>query len=146
MQLRLAAAASVLALVIACVDSPKWTPPEGEERTLGKELFVVLCDRVAASEMPSDVHGKRSNDICHHSGNAVSDTPPRLRAMVDNRARLISALDAALTSGKLDDQLGTFLTELLPFYEPPRELLPQVTRAFADVTARMAKDPNALSA
>jgi hypothetical protein len=146
MQLRLAAAASMLALVIACVDSPKWTPPEGEERTLGAELFVVLCDRVAASEMPSDVHGKRSNDICHHSGSAVADTPPRLRALVDNRARLISALDAALTAGKLNDQLGTFLTELLPFYEPPRELLPQVTRAFADVTERMAKDPAALAA
>jgi hypothetical protein len=34
----------------------------------------------------------------------------------------------------------------MPFYEPPRELLPEVTRGFADVVARFASDPKALDA
>jgi hypothetical protein len=145
-QLGLAAAASIWLLAGACADTPTWTPSEGQRRSLGAELYVVLCDRVAASEMPEDVRGHRSNDICHREATPVEDTPPRLRAMAENRARLVSALDAALTSGSLDDDLGTFLTELLPFYEPPRELLPEVTRGFADVVARMSTDAQALEA
>src|SRR5688572_18150620 len=102
-RLRIAAAVSALSLAGACAESPTWTPPQGESRTLGGELFVVLCDRVAASEMPEDVHGHRSNGICHHDAAPKADTPLRLRAMYENKARLISALDAALTGGKLDD-------------------------------------------
>jgi hypothetical protein len=143
-RLRIAAAASTLLLAFACAESPTWTPPQGEPRSLGGELFVVLCDRVAASEMPEDVRGHRSNDICHREAAPVSETPPRLRAMAENRARLVSALDAALTAGQLDDELGTFLTELLPFYEAPQELLPEVTRAFADTLARLGDDDAAL--
>src|SRR5688572_3680626 len=115
--LRIAAAASTFLLAFACAESPTWTPPQGEPRSLGGELFVVLCDRVAASEMPEDVRAHRSNDICHRDQPPASDTPPRLYAMAENRTRLVSALDAALTAGQLDDELGTFLTELLPFYE-----------------------------
>jgi hypothetical protein len=94
--------------------------------------------------MPEDVHAHRSNGICHHDQAPLSDTPPRLRAMYENKERLISALDAALTSGKLDDELGNFLTELLPFYEPPKELLPEVTRAFSTTLERLGKDRAAL--
>src|SRR6476620_7313369 len=98
-RLGFAAVASTLELAFAsCADSPVWSPPQGEERTLGGELFVVLCDRVAASEMPEDVHGHRSNGICHHGQEPRSDTPLRLRAMYENKTRLISALDAALTA------------------------------------------------
>src|SRR5688572_23858208 len=107
-RLRQAAVAGLFALASACVEAPTWTPPEGEARSLGAELYVVLCDRIAASELPEDVRAHRSNALCHHDQPPASDTPARLVALYEQRTRLVNALDAAFTRNRLDDELGAF--------------------------------------
>ena len=52
----------------------------------------------------------------------------RLRALVENRARLVAALDATLPAD-FEDELQTLLVSMLPFYDLPTELLPRNTRA-----------------
>jgi hypothetical protein len=43
-------------------DSTRTTPPRG---TLGQELFIALCDRVAAQALPEDVTGTSWHPVCH---------------------------------------------------------------------------------
>jgi hypothetical protein len=43
-------------------DTTRVTPPRG---TLGREMFIVLCDRVAAQALPEDVSGASWHPVCH---------------------------------------------------------------------------------
>lgn len=43
-------------------DSTRVTPPRG---SLGQELFIALCDRVAAQALPEDVTGASWHPVCH---------------------------------------------------------------------------------
>jgi len=49
---------------VACTsfDTSRTTPPRG---TLGQELFIALCDRVAAQALPEDVSGISWHPVCH---------------------------------------------------------------------------------
>ena len=43
-------------------DTTRTIPPRG---TVGQELFIVLCDRVAAQALPEDVTGVAWHPVCH---------------------------------------------------------------------------------
>lgn len=122
----------------------QWEPPEHPERTLGGEIFTILCARVAADVEPTDVRGRNSNSVCYAGQAPSPKAHPKVVAMYENRDRLISALDAALVEGGLQNELDSFLGELLPLYDVSTEPLPGLTRAFGDVLATLAADEDAL--
>jgi hypothetical protein len=65
-------------------DTTRNTPPRG---TLGQELFIALCDRVAAQALPEDVTGVSWHPVCHPdaSGNyATTVTQSDLVALDPN--------------------------------------------------------------
>ena len=58
-------AALLAAAALGCssdFDTDRVTPPRG---TLGQELFIALCDRVAAQALPEDVTGASWHAVCH---------------------------------------------------------------------------------
>jgi hypothetical protein len=60
---------AVLCTSAACAsdfDTTRTTPPRG---TLGQELFIVLCDRVAAQALPEDVTAASWHAVCHPDAN-----------------------------------------------------------------------------
>jgi hypothetical protein len=52
-------------------DTTRATPPRG---TLGREVYIALCDRVAAQALPEDVTGTSWHAVCHpdKAGNFAS--------------------------------------------------------------------------
>ncbi len=114
--------------------------------TLGEEIYKVVCKRMALEVWPSDVQGNQSRALC--CGDAPPSTAPegsRLRALAENRDRLVAALDQTLPA-ELEDELETMLLAMLPFYDPPRELLPSNTRAIAALLTELMADDEAMQA
>lgn len=113
--------------------------------SLGEEVYRVFCQRLAASELPDDVSGVQSRALC--AGEAAPETAPtpRLRALAENRARAVAALDQVMPE-PLEDDLDRFMLELVPFYDPPEELLPSQTRALGNLLADLAADEEAVAA
>jgi hypothetical protein len=73
--------AAMAAAATGCTDdftTTRTVPPRG---TLGEELFIGLCDRVAAQALPEDVTGWSWHAVCH------PDASGNFAAMVD-QARL----------------------------------------------------------
>lgn len=116
-------------------------------RTLGSDIFEVLCQRVAAEELPNDVSGSASRAPCKgESGSeSVPTEAPRLRVLVARRARMVEALDALLPAS-LESDLHRFMVELVPFYDAPNPYLPELTRATALFLEALGADDEALSA
>ncbi len=141
---RLLLLASVFAAVTGCaedLDTTRVVPARG---TLGEEIYKVVCLRIASTEYPSDVSGRRSRGLCGNTAAADDTTPPRLAALAQNRARLVDALDRTLPA-TLEDDLSRFLLQVLPLYDPPNDAIPQQTRAVADLLTRLATDDDALA-
>ncbi|MCB9616354.1 MAG: hypothetical protein H6722_28295 [Sandaracinus sp.] len=113
--------------------------------SLGAEIYRIFCKRIAASELPNDVSGRETRALC--AGDEGPETAPteRLRAMAENRDRLVAALDRTLPE-ELEDDLDSFMVQLVPFYDPPDERLPNQTRALADLLADIAEDDAAVGA
>ncbi|MFK7990138.1 MAG: hypothetical protein AB8I08_29230 [Sandaracinaceae bacterium] len=128
------------------------TPLPVTHGTLGEEVVEVFCERIAAAAErgrpegePRDVTGTRWRPVCEGRGAPPTDAPPRLVALHANRTRLVAALDQTLPAS-LEDDLGVFLEELLPFFDPPEERLPTQTRRLADFLAQLSADDEALAA
>ncbi len=69
-----AALAAVIAASAACAsdfDTTRTTPPRG---SLGQELYIALCDRVAAQALPEDVTGVSWHPVCHPDANGTFAT------------------------------------------------------------------------
>ncbi len=108
--------------------------------TLGEEIYKIACERIASEQFPDDVSGRESDELCR--GAADPSTAPdgtRLRALAENRERLVEALDRMLPAD-LEDELQTLLVSMLPFYDPPSELLPRNTRAIGRLLADLMED------
>src|SRR3990167_4849723 len=75
------------------LDTTRVVPARG---TLGEEIYQVVCLRIAATEYPGDVSGRRSRGLCAGAVDAEDGTPPRLAALAQNRGRLVDALDRTL--------------------------------------------------
>lgn len=121
------------------------TPPANTHGTLGEEIVQVFCERMAREADPSDVSGLRWKPVCEGREAPPPDAPPRLVALHANRARLVGALDRTLPE-PMEDELGAFLGALMPFFDPPEERLPAMTRRTADFLMRLAEDEEALAA
>jgi hypothetical protein len=130
-------------------DATRRPAPRG---TLGEEIVRVFCERIASeAELarpegePRDVSGERWKPVCRGEEPPPEGAPPRLVALMENRARLAEALDQTLPED-LHDGLGNFLGELMPMFDPPRERIPQATRLLSDLLATLSADDAALEA
>lgn len=134
---------AVVLLALSCApefDSTRTVPERG---SLGEEVYRVFCNRLAATELPNDVSGRESEALCN--GDALEGPTPRLTAMAEQRGRIVGALDAAAPTSS-HDGLDRFLKALVPFYDPPEEVLPSQTRAMAELLSSLADDPEAIDA
>ncbi len=137
--------AALTLLLFSCsepLDLDRGVPERG---TLGEEIYQAMCERVASTDLPADVSGGQTRELC--AGNAGPDAAPtaRLRALAEQRARLVGALDTVLPEDLYDD-LDHFMLQLLPLYEPPSDNLPRQTRATAELLTQFIEDDAALAA
>lgn len=122
------------------------TPVAAAERgTLGEDIVQMFCERLASEADPSDVSGARWKPVCRGQMPPPAGAPLRLIALYENRARLAEALDRILPE-ETTDELGLFLRELLPFFDPPEARLPDLTRRVADLLMSLRADEDALAA
>ena len=128
-----------------CASEFDTTPPAIAHGTLGEEIVQMFCERLARQADPSDVNGLRWKPVCEGRAEPPADAPPRLVALHQNRARLVDALDRTLPEA-MEDELGAFLGELLPFFDRPEERLPEQTRRLADFLTRLSDDDEAIAA
>lgn len=128
-----------------CVPAFDTTPVDVERGSLGEEIVQVFCEGMAREADPSDVSGRRWKPVCAGDAQPPADAPPRLVALLQNRARLVDALDRTLPA-PIEDELGQFLGALLPFFDRPDERLPTQTRRLADFLSRLAGDDAAIAA
>lgn len=138
-------AAALAATAPGCAEEPALERVVPERGTLGEEIYEVVCQRFASEEIPEDVSGRTTRDLCAGDAGPDRAPTPRLRALAANRPRLVRALDAVMPEALYDD-LDRFMLQLLPFYEPPDDRLPRQTRALATMIARMAADDDAVAA
>jgi hypothetical protein len=119
--------------------------------SLGQEIYKTLCRRVAGTEMPGDIDGRKTETLCLGDPEAAAQEleahrdayPARLVALADRRALVASALDESFpgeSAGALEDLMG----ELLPFYDGPGYEAQEGTRRMAAVLHTLAKDDVAL--
>ena len=138
----------MLACLVASVgcaeelDTERVVPARG---TLGEEIYKVFCQRVASEENPRDVSGRESRALCEGRAGFDAAPTPRLRALSQNRDRLVRALDRVMPDDLHDDLQG-FAVQMLPLYDAPDERMPRQTRAAADLLERLVDDEDALAA
>ena len=134
----------VLAVSLGCATFDETRVP-ADDQTLGQEIVRTFCERMAADAFPNDVSGLRWKPVCRAEVPPPDDAPPRLVTLMANRDRLAAALDATLPQDTHDD-LGLFMGDMLPFYDPPRERLPTNTRLLASLLETVSANDDALSA
>jgi hypothetical protein len=159
-----------LSAVLGAACSPELAPlPERRSArgTLGEEVYKSLCRRVAGTELPQDVTGRRSEALClgdaERVQRALAETPgagatdaldeaaasqpapPRLLALAQRRGAIAQAVDDTMTD-PLADELEHLFRALLPFYDPPEERVQWATRELATVLERLTdpSDPRVL--
>lgn len=115
------------------------------QRSLGLEVYIVLCEHLAGTEFPKDVRGFTSDAVCHQDLPAPPEGT-RLEALRKNRGRLVSALDAILEDSSVRGELENFVSELLPLFDAPAEYMPAATRAMGTLLDVFSKDQEALLA
>jgi len=127
-----------------CAPEPE---PQGEiiQRSLGLEVYIVLCEHLAGTEFPNDVRGFTAKAVCH-DGQPGPVEGKRLEALRKNRTRMVSALDAILEDASVRGELETFVSKLLPLFDPPIESMPNATRAMGTLIDVFAQDEEALLA
>jgi hypothetical protein len=141
---RVGFAAVVLVASLGC-SSFDTTRTPADTLTLGQEIVYTFCMRMASDAFPNDVSGLRWHGVCRATDTPPMDTPPRVTALLHNRDRLARALDSVMPPMTHDD-LGNFLGDMLPFYDPPRERLPTNTRLIASLLESVEADSDALGA
>lgn len=141
---RLGFAGVVLVASLGCSTFDTTRVP-ADDLTLGQEIVRTFCERMAADAFPNDVSGLRWKPVCRAEVPPPDDAPPRLVALMNNRDRLAAALDSVMPDDTHDD-LGLFLGDMLPFYDPPRERLPTNTRLIASLLETLSADDTVLDA
>ena len=127
----------------ACVETDT-TRVVGFRGTLGEEVYKVACQRVASGDLPNDVTGRGTAELCE--GAVGSDAAPsaRLWALAEQRGRFVDAVDRAIPESQ-HDLMREFLVQLLPLYDPPERTIPEQMRATADFLEKLADNPDTLS-
>jgi hypothetical protein len=131
-------------------DFEKLSVTRGARGSLGEEVYKTVCRRVAGTEVPSDLDGRDSATLCLGAAEDVAaelearraTLSPRLVSLAERRARIAAAVDAMLP-GSLAGDLDDLLRQLIPFYDPPNDLLPQGSRMTAALMRRIAASDGA---
>jgi hypothetical protein len=131
-------------------DFEKLSVTRSARGSLGEEVYKTLCRRVAGTELPSDLDGRESATLCLGEAADVAaelaahraDLSPRLVALAERRQRIAAAVDAMLP-GSLAGDLDDLLRQLIPFYDPPNDFLPQGSRMTAALMRRIAASDGA---
>jgi hypothetical protein len=142
---RMTAVALALTVLVGCHEPLDTTRVVPERMSLGAEIFKVVCLRVAAKDFPSDVTGYASMGLCEGRELPIESDPPTITALVNERTRVVEALDDALPE-PIHDDLARFLVDIVPLYDLPGEILPRQTRATADLLDSILDDSSALGA
>ncbi|MEY4511131.1 MAG: hypothetical protein RLZZ450_3253 [Pseudomonadota bacterium] len=147
----------------ACTPDLAPLPQQRSARgTIGEEVYKSLCRRVAGTEMPLDVSGRRSQQICLGDASGVANAlavaqgappgegeipsalPSRVVALAERRAPIAQAVDDMMP-GEFSDELEHLFRRLLPFYDAPFPVQ-EGTRSLAAVIERLTgSDPNVVS-
>ena len=137
------AALGLLGLVACGSEGPElWRPPAAA-RSLGAEVFTLLCQRLAIRERPHDVAGADSRGVCRYGLPPTADLGPRLQALHTSRQLLIEAVDGAIDPSLRAD-LSVHLEALLA--APNQPILAAASQSLSGALASLAADPAALSA
>lgn len=136
-------ACALLLVTAACVELD--TTWQGQTLSLGEEIYRIVCERMASEEIPNDLSGRRTREVCAGAAGAELVTTPRMHALVSQRARLVTALNQVVPD-TLQSRLRSFLARVVPLYDPPSERFPAVTRAAADLVTALLNDAEARSA
>jgi hypothetical protein len=137
-----------MGVLASCAKEPEEVAVRRERLSVGGEVFRVFCKRSANAAFPGDLEGTQYNPHCEGkdttaSGNAHFD------ALIERRARVVDALDRVLGGNEEviedlakfeEDEIHNFLGSLVPLYDPPSELMPESTRAIAEVLGRLLDD------
>ncbi len=133
-----------LAMVAAaCVELD--TAWRGQTLSLGEEIYRIVCERLASEEIANDLSGRRTRALCAGDVGVEMATTPRMRALVMQRSRLVTALNQVVPD-TLQANLRSFLARVVPLYDPPSERFPAVTRAAANVVSALLTDADARTA
>lgn len=111
--------------------------------TLGEEIHEIFCLRFASEAYPNDVSGSLSRALCAGTEAPTASTPAPLRALVEERPRLVTALDATFAE-ETHAELDSLLVEILPLYD--EGVLPGQTRSLADLLETLAADEASVNA
>jgi hypothetical protein len=150
------AAWTALLLALGACEQAPIAPVRGGDLRPSEQVFAILCRRLARESAPLDPTGLAYAPACN-GGDAGSllghAATPALTALVEQRGRLVAALDRALGEGESRDALGAFekadgdggeldqfLYRLVPFYDGP---IPRSTRSLGQLlgTLAAADDP-----
>ena len=79
-----------------------------DEGSLGAEIYEVFCQRLASSELPTDVSGRETRALC--SGDVGPEEAPteRLRVLAEQRDRLLHICESKEIGKLLHDLLVAF--------------------------------------
>jgi hypothetical protein len=145
-------ALGLASLAGACSSEVERLPSTRSPRdSLGQEIYKVLCRRLAGVEIPQDLDGRQSRELClgdQETADAAlaaqrGQLPPRLVALAERRHALADAFDEVLPDD-LGDGLEKLMREMIPYYDPPEERMQEGTRALAATLRRLAGDDKAL--
>lgn len=141
-----------VSLTTACAPELTKLPRSRSARgSLGQEVYKLLCRRLAGVELPRDLDGRESEQLCLAADELQdaelaarrAELPPRLVALAERRQRFVQAVDVALPA-QAGDALEQLLRGLVPYYRPPEELVQQGSRSLARLLDGVASDDDAL--
>lgn len=98
-----------------------------------------LAQKAAGQIQTVDVAGKLGNAVCVQGGAPPADAPPKLSAIVGQKAELIATVDAILPKDFLDT-LESFLEQLLPLSDDGT--MERAIASLGDLLGTMADDPD----
>lgn len=124
---------------LACAPALDTEVGAGPERSVGEEVFRIVCLRLAGRTWPEDVTAERARSAC--DGRTAIDwtDAPRLGAWLSPRDELIASLDAMLPE-EAQDELAAWLDAATQTYENEADHFPLTVRALARSLQRAATD------
>jgi hypothetical protein len=152
-----------LTAAAGCAEEP-WHYGEREVGSAGHEVFHVFCKRTAKDVDPKDLDGVQYDPACLGTGevpdDAVDPSNPasvtaghRLNAMIKRREPIVTTVDRMLGDSSvaqkpvvtvLDaDEIRTFLSDIVPLYDKPDQMLPESTRTIGKVLNRLIDNGDA---
>ena len=142
-RLGLATAAVTATLASGCQTPIDTTRVSAYTGTLGEEIHRVFCQRFSSEAYPTDVTGGLTAALCRGTETPTAETPVHLRELVEQRDRIVPALDATMPEDTHTD-LFDLLRAMLPLYDDGT--MQASTRTLATVLDTLSKDQESVDA